>query len=188
MKKRLTLIVLVALFALTAAVFAACTPSDTDSAAQGYAAIKNANRIEQNITVKNGNFVQSSIQKVYTKNGNNFDWTQTEKTLNKLDFTNTEEYTTSNTSGTVGLNGNFAPNLNLKTEYLVEGYTSTDELFEANIVAGHEKDVLGITQTLPAPTDNMKLKIDYVDGRATLLEISYTSGAFAVAISVSFTY
>ena len=187
MKKRIVL--LTAILVLAALICAACTDKLTpmEQINKYYEGISEATEIEQRIEIKTGSMLQYESSKKYTKQGDSYLVTGTEKRLNSL--TAETPYTEKTTNETIQGNAEFAATLKLDESYFESGYSLSTSGLTANISKEHLKDVLTLTDAeLTAPVDNAKLQLTISDGHLTSLTVTYDSGSSSVAITLSFNY
>lgn len=193
MKKKI-LPLISAVLVLVAVLFAGCAEGQQalEGLQKSYANISKAKKIEQTIETKSGNLVQYTSNTVYIKTDDKtndvYNWTQTKKTLNKINATSAEAYSTETAQGTVAGVKDFAPTLKLDEQYFAEGYEASGNSLNATVKSGNERDVLGITGNLIAPTNNMVIAMSVNEKQVTSLNISYQSNDFTVVISLTFTY
>ena len=152
-----------------------------------YAGVSQATAITQKIEISSGSLLQYSKEAKFTANGSGYSVEVTEKQLNEVTSSTEAAYTTSTDSYTETKATTFVSSLNLKEEYFQEGFTVSATSLKANIVSGHEKDVVGLTE-IPSSISNMTLELTATDNNITSIVITYTMNGSSVTISLSFNY
>ncbi len=189
--KRKFVLTLLALAALAIVVFAGCEQelSPLEIVQQGYNSVDGAKNIRQQITVTRGMLVEYESDKTFAKTDDGYSVSGTEKRTNPLtDDETAEAQTVTTVNEHRNFPSEFLPIVSLKESYFKQGYVLTATQLTAQIVNGREREVLGIKEQLPAPTDNLTLFLSLDGSKLARFAITYNSDGALVEITLTFTY
>ncbi len=175
--------------ACVALVMAGCGGEDKGLTLEGvkeaYGSIASAVKVEEKIEIKSGSLVQYTEAKSYVSSGDLYTVQITTKQLNKLTDEADGPYTEATESYTVSKSEAFPSNIVLDEgsfeRITVEGGTLTAEVKE-----GKEKEVFSLDTV--SPVSDMAVVFTVENARLGRVNVTYTSGASQVTVTVTFTY
>lgn len=183
MRKIVCLVVAVlAVFALAACNFNEEEKNDLEWLNASYSQVATAKKITETTKIGSEKLTRYSLEKVYTLDGNSYNVTSTEKTLNELSAD--EPYTVVTDTSTANKAGDFVSGLDFK-EANFDEYNLSETGLKGHVKEGRLGAVLGLTG-LDAEDANLTVTVD--NNRVTAVEISYLSSDENVSITIKFEY
>lgn len=183
MRKLVSIMVAVmAVLALAACDFKEKKGNDLEWLMASYSKVAEATSISETTEISSGKLVRYSCEKKYVLNGEKYEVTTTEKTLNKL--SEDETYATKTSTDTVDRASDYVAKAEL-SESNFDEYDLSETGLKGKIKDGKLATVLGIDEL--TATD-ATLDISVKNDKVTSIQISYLTSNDTVTISILFEY